>query len=93
MPAAACLNPAGSQKESDSEVAHIMKVSRASGVFPDVWPKGCSILEQRTGNDQDRRIQIINHLPVIVQRDIPNEVANWFHAIEDKNQEQVKYHI
>ena len=90
MPAAARLNPAGGRKDDGSEVARMLKAPRASGVFPDARPEGFSILEQRTEDDRARRAEIINHPPVIAQRDIPDEVANWFHAVEDEYREQVE---
>ena len=93
MPAAARLNPAGGRKDDGSEVARMLKAPRASGVFPDARPEGFSILEQRTEDDRARRGEIINHPPVIVQRDIPDAVANWFHAVEDEYREQVEYLI
>jgi hypothetical protein len=68
----------------------MLKAPRASGVFPDARPEGFSILEQRTKDDRARRTEIINHPLVIAQRDIPDEVANWFHAVEDEYREQVK---
>jgi hypothetical protein len=62
----------------------MLKAPRASRIFPDVRPEGFIILEQWTEDNRVRRAEIINHLPVIAQRDIPDEVANWFHAVMDE---------
>jgi hypothetical protein len=90
MAAAAHLNPAGGRKDDGSEVVRTLKAPRASGVFPDARPEGFSILEKRTEDDRARRADIINHPPSIGQKDIPDEVTNWFHAVEDEYQEQVE---
>jgi hypothetical protein len=37
MPAAVHLNSAGRRKDDGSEVARMLKASRASGIFPDAW--------------------------------------------------------
>jgi hypothetical protein len=72
------------------EVARTLKAPRASGVFPDGRPEGFSIPEQRTDDDRARWKEIISHPSVVAQEDIPDEVANWFHAVEHKYRKQVK---
>jgi lysophospholipase L1-like esterase len=62
----------------------------ASSIFPDAQPKGFSIHKRWTNDDLAHRAEIINHPPEIVQRDIPDKVADWFHVVKDEYQEHVK---
>jgi hypothetical protein len=70
--------------------ARMLGAPRARGVFPDARTEGFTIPKQRTNDNRVRREEIISHPPVVAQEDIPDEVANWFHAIEDEYHEQVK---
>jgi len=90
MPAAARLDPAGVHMDDGLDVARMLRAPRASGIFPDARPEGFSVPEQWTNHDRARRQEIINHPPVVVQEDIPDKVANCFHAVEDEYRKQVE---
>jgi hypothetical protein len=51
MPAAARVNTAGGRKDDGLEVARMLNAPKASGIFPDAWPEGFSIHEERTEDD------------------------------------------
>ena len=93
MPAAVGLISAGGRMDEGSEVACTLRAPRTSGVVADAWPEGFSVAEQQTDDHQPPRQEIINHLPVVAQADIPDKVVNWFHEVEDEYGEQVQDQI
>jgi hypothetical protein len=67
-----------------------LKAPRVGGIFPDAQPVGFSVLQQWTNDDRARREDILNHPLVIAEIDIPDEVANRFHAVENEYSEQIE---
>lgn len=78
------------QSEDSLDVARSLTAPRDSGVFPDARAEGFRIPKQRTDDDRARREEIISHLPVFAQQDIPDEDANWVHAVQDEHSETVE---
>jgi len=93
MAASAGLNPTGGQMDNGLQVACILCAPRASGIFPNVRPEGLGVHKQQTYDNWLSREEIIHHPLAVVQEDIPDEIANWFHRVKEVYHEQVQDQI
>jgi hypothetical protein len=66
------------------EEARMWRAPKARGIFPDAQAEGFSFPGPPTNDNRARREETIIHLPVVAQEDVPDKVANWFHAVEDE---------
>jgi len=90
VPVTAHPNPTGGLMDNGFELVCLLRGPRARGSIPDTWPEGFRNPKSLSYDDPAHLNEIINRRQEVPQKDIANEVTNWFLEVDDDRREQVK---